>query len=62
MERVIPPNAIQPGDLIKTADNNVCLVRFVEGPDRIGTYEVGMVDNSGAGKFEIINTPVTIIM
>jgi hypothetical protein len=62
MERLIAPSAIQPGDLIRTADNNVCLVKFVEGPDRIGTYEVGMVDNSGAGKFEIINTPVTIIM
>ena len=62
MERLIAPSAIQPGDLIKFSDNNVGLVRFVEGPDRIGTYEVGLVDNSGAGKFEIINTPVTIIM
>lgn len=62
MERLIAPSAIQPGDMIRTADNNVGLVKFVDGPDRVGTYEVGLLDNFGAGKFEIINTPVTIIM
>lgn len=62
MERIIAPTALQPGDQIRTPDNHVWSVKFVDGPDRIGTFDVGLVDNQGNTKYEIVNNPVTIIM
>ena len=62
MERLISPEALQPGDQMITPDNHVCSVKFVDGPDRIGTFDVGLIDNQGNSKFEIVNNPVRIIM
>ena len=62
MERLIAPEALQPGDLLVTPDNHVWSVKFVDGPDRIGTFDVGLIDTQGNSKFEILNNPVRIIM
>jgi hypothetical protein len=62
MERLIAPQALQPGDQLVTPDNHVWNVKFVDGPDRIGTFDVGLIDNQGNSKFEIVNNPVRIIM
>ena len=62
MERLISPQALQPGDQLVTPDNHVWNVKFVDGPDRIGTFDVGLIDNQGNAKLEIVNNPVRIIM
>lgn len=62
MERLISPQALQPGDQLLTPDNHVWNVKFVDGPDRIGTFDVGLIDDQGNSKFEIVNNPVRIIM
>ena len=62
MERLISPQALQPGDQLVTPDNHIWNVKFVDGPDRIGTFDVGLIDNEGNSKFEIVNNPVRIIM
>jgi hypothetical protein len=62
MERLISPQALQPGDQLVTPDNHVWNVKFVDGPDRIGTFDVGLIDAQGNSKFEIVNNPVRIIM
>jgi hypothetical protein len=62
MERLISPEALQPGDQLVTPDNHIWNVKFVDGPDRIGTFDVGLIDDQGNSKFEILNNPVRIIM
>lgn len=62
MERLISPEALQPGDQLVTPDNHVWNVKFVDGPDRIGTFDVSLIDNQGNSKFEIVNNPVRVIM
>ena len=62
MEHLIPPQALQPGDQLVTPDNHVWNVKFVDGPDRIGTFDVGLIDDQGNSKFEFVNNPVRIIM
>jgi hypothetical protein len=62
MERLISPEALQPGDQLVTPDNHVWNVKFVDGPDRIGTFDVSLIDDQGNSKFEIVNNPVRIIM
>ena len=62
MERLISPQALQPGDQLVTPDNHVWNVKFVDGPDRIGTFDVALIDEQGNSKFEIVNNPVRIIM
>lgn len=62
MERLILPEALQPGDQLVTPDNHIWNVKFVDGPDRIGTFDVGLIDDQGNSKFEILNNPVRIIM
>jgi hypothetical protein len=62
MERLISPQALQPGDQMITPDNHVWSVKFVDGPDRIGTFDVSLIDDQGNAKFEIVNNPVRIIM
>jgi hypothetical protein len=56
------PQALQPGDQLVTPDNHIWNVKFVDGPDRIGTFDVGLIDDQGNSKFEILNNPVRIIM
>lgn len=62
MERIIAPTALQPGDQILTPDNHVWSVKYVDGPDRIGTVDVGLIDNQGQSKVDILSNPVRIIM
>ena len=62
MERLISPQALQPGDQLVTPDNHIWNVKFVDGPDLIGTFDVGLIDDQGNSKFEIVNNPVRIIM
>ena len=59
---MISPEALQPGDQLVTPDNHVWNVKFVDGPDRIGTFDVALIDEQGNSKFEIVNNPVRIIM
>jgi len=62
MERLIAPQALQPGDQLVTPDNHVWNVKFVDGPDRIGTFDIGLIDDQGNSKFEFVSNPVRIIM
>jgi hypothetical protein len=62
MERLIAPQALQPGDQLVTPDNHVWNVKFVDGPDRIGTFDIGLIDDQGNAKFEFVSNPVRIIM
>jgi hypothetical protein len=42
--------------------NEAVMVKYIDGPDRIGTYEFGVIDKSGNTHIEIVTEPVTLIM
>lgn len=62
MEHLISPQSLQPGDQLVTPDNQVWNVKFVDGPDRIGTFDVGLIDAQGNNRFEIVHNLVKIIV
>ncbi len=63
MTKAIPvqPKNLQCGDtlVVRNADYTVV---DITGPDRIGTYDVTVMDNSGAKHLELVMDTVTIKM
>lgn len=57
----IDPANLQFGDHV-IINKHEYAVRFVSGPDRIGTYDVGIQDPTGEQKIVIVTEPVTIIV
>ena len=50
---------VQVGDRI-VINSHVWNVKYTDGPDRIGTYDVGLIDDWGISKIEILTGLVTI--
>lgn len=63
MGKVIPiePKNLQVGDTLIT-NNHQSMVVAIEGPDRIGTYDVFTVDKAGNRHIEIVTDIVKIEM
>ena len=57
----IDPRLLQFGDHVLINKHEYTVTNVI-GPDRIGTYDVGLVDNAGSPKIELITEPVTIIV
>jgi hypothetical protein len=57
----VPPTEINCGDGI-VFNNNVYTVKYIDGPDRIGTYDVNVIDQQGNSHIELVTDLVTIIV
>ena len=57
----VPPMHLYCGDQI-VLQNNVHTVKYIDGPDRIGTYDVNVIDENGNSHIELVTDLVTIIM
>lgn len=55
------PQHLQYGDQL-ILHNKECMVKYIDGPDNIGTYNIHVVDNNGNPHVEIVTGLVTIIM
>ena len=55
------PSNLQFGDVM-LINNHTWTVTGIEGPDRIGTYDVKLTDSFGNQRYEVITEPVTILM
>ena len=60
--RLVAPTNLQCGDTIITADNHEWLVKYLDGPDKIGCMDVALIDDAGNQKVEIIYDPVRLVM
>jgi hypothetical protein len=50
---------LQPGDLL-VIKNEPVLVKYIDGPDKIGTYDINVIDQNGNSHIEIVTGLVTI--
>ena len=57
----VQPMHLNCGDQI-VLQNNVHTVKNIDGPDRIGTYDVNVIDNQGNSHIELVTDLVTIIV
>jgi hypothetical protein len=57
----VQPMHLNCGDLI-VVHNNVHTVKYIDGPDRIGTYDVNVIDEHGNSHIELVTDMVTIIV
>jgi hypothetical protein len=57
----VQPKHLNCGDQI-VLQNNVHTVKYIDGPDRIGTYDVSVLDEYGNSHIELVTDLVTIIM
>lgn len=57
----VEPKHLNCGDQI-VLQNNVHTVKYIDGPDRIGTYDVNVIDEFGNSHIELVTDLVTIIM
>jgi hypothetical protein len=57
----VQPIHLNCGDRI-VLHNNVHTVKYIDGPDRIGTYDVNVIDEVGNSHIELVTDLVTIIM
>ena len=57
----VQPKHLNCGDQI-VFNNNVHTVKYIDGPDRIGTYDVNVIDQTGNSHIELVTDLVTIIM
>jgi hypothetical protein len=55
------PDIVQFGDTV-IVNNNEYQVKFIDGPDRIGTYDFYLIDKSGQPHIEFVTGTVTICM
>lgn len=59
MDRLVSPNQITYGDTV-IINREPMMVKAVEGPDRIGTYELYLIDRAGRDRVEIVAEPITL--
>ena len=57
----VQPMHLNCGDQI-VVHNNVHTVKYIDGPDRIGTYDVSVIDENGNSHIELVTEMVTIIV
>jgi hypothetical protein len=57
----VQPMHLNCGDQI-VLQNNVHTVKYIDGPDRIGTYDVNVIDEQGKSHIELVTDLVTIIV
>lgn len=57
----VQPMHLNCGDQI-VVHNNVHTVKYIDGPDRIGTYDVSVIDERGNSHIELVTDMVTIIV
>jgi hypothetical protein len=57
----VQPMHLNCGDQI-VIQNNVHTVKYIDGPDRIGTYDVSVIDENGNSHIELVTEMVTIIV
>jgi hypothetical protein len=57
----VQPMHLNCGDQI-VIQNNVHTVKYIDGPDRIGTYDVSVLDGNGNSHIELVTDMVTIIV
>jgi hypothetical protein len=57
----VQPMHLNCGDQI-VIQNNVHTVKYIDGPDRIGTYDVSVLDENGNSHIELVTEMVTIIV
>ena len=50
---------LQPGDAL-IVNNEPLTIKYIDGPDHIGTYDISVVDNFGNSHIEIVTGLVTI--
>jgi hypothetical protein len=58
----VQPQNLNCGDQIVLHNNVVRTVKYIDGPDRIGTYDVNVIDQTGNSHIELVTDLVTIIM
>jgi hypothetical protein len=58
----VQPMHLNCGDQIVLDNNVVRTVKYIDGPDRIGTYDVNVIDEVGNSHIELVTDLVTIIM
>ena len=58
----VQPKNLNCGDQIVLDNNVVRTVKYIDGPDRIGTYDVNVIDQTGNSHIELVTDLVTIIM
>jgi sortase (surface protein transpeptidase) len=57
----VQPMHLNCGDQI-VVNNHVHTVKYIDGPDRIGTYDVSVIDDQGNSHIELVTDLVTIIV
>jgi hypothetical protein len=55
-------SALLVGDTVMIRDNQTVTIKYVEGPDHIGAYEIGYVDAQGIHGIEIVTEPITLLL
>lgn len=50
---------LQPGDAL-VVNNEPLTIKYIDGPDRIGTYDISVIDSLGNSHIEIVTGLVTI--
>lgn len=60
--RLVPASALQNGDTIITPDNHQWSIKYIDGPDKCGCVDAGLVDDQGNQKLEILSDPVKLVM
>jgi len=55
----VQPCHIMCGDNV-VINNNTYTVKYIDGPDKIGTYDLNVIDQSGVPHIEIVTGLVTI--
>ncbi len=56
------PNLLQPGDHVVTPSKVDMTLKYIDGPDRIGAYDLHGVDANGKDQIVIVSDLVTLIM
>ena len=58
---VVAPSLIQAGDHV-VASNKDLMVKYIEGPDKCGAYDLHGVDQSGHDQIVIVTDVVTLYL
>lgn len=59
MDRRVPPHMLTFGDQVVIRQTEY-MVKGIDGPDRIGTYDLYLVDRDGRDHMEIVSEAVTL--
>lgn len=57
----VQPAVLQPGDHV-VADNKDLTIKFIDGPDKCGAYDIYGVDQTGRDQIVIVQDLVTLYL